>query len=58
MTSGGVTMKYYLGCSTTHILGRHYAEIFFAGRCIMSYEYGKNYMAAVEYVRELNREAL
>lgn len=47
--------RYYIGCSTLHILGRHYAAVFLAGRCVFEFEYGKDYMSAVDFVRESNR---
>ena len=46
--------SYYLGCSTLHILGRHYVNIWLAGRCVFEFEYGKDYMNAIRFVREAN----
>ncbi len=51
---------FYLGCSTLHYLGKHWVDIYRAGTprrlWFMSFEYGKDYMSAVRFVQQLNRE--
>lgn len=48
--------KFYLGCFTTHILGKHYAHIFQAGREVLALSYGKDYTNVLLYLREVNRQ--
>lgn len=52
----GEQMEYRLGSGTMHYSGKHYADIYIGSFWFCSFEFGKDLMLAIDFVRKLNGE--